>query len=93
MGGKGTRARRQEKRAAKFERGLVTKEDLNHIIGLPLRDAQVYAFYKNLYCNIKSIDGKKNENELYAGPYVINVDVVDGKIAKAKTSTRRLNNE
>lgn len=92
MSSKASRAKRQAKRAEKFQRGLARQEDIDTIIGLSINDAFFYLADKSLLMNIRSTDGLKNEDKNYAGPNIINVDVIAGKIAKARTSTRRLDN-
>jgi hypothetical protein len=84
MGGKGARARRQEKRAALLDRGLVAKEDLETVVGMKLEDAAEYAASRKLIIRIHSVDSQPVEKTNDAGPHALVVDLVDGKIAKAK---------
>lgn len=89
MSGKGARSRRQEKRAAKFSRGLVEKEDLQAVIGMCLVDAIVYAAKKNIRIRVHSRPNNEIELNNDIGPDAINVDLnEDDMIKSAKTSRR-----
>ncbi len=87
MAGKGARWRRQMKRAAQLDRGLVVADDLKTVIGMCLDEAVAYAASKKLIIRVRSVDEQPTEKTKDGGPHAIVVDVVGGLVTKA--STRR----
>ena len=85
MSSKQSRAHRQEKRAVKFGRHLVSKEDCDIIIGMSLEAAINYANEKGHLIVIRSVDNK-------TGPHIMHIDIVDGKVVAVNTTRRFIEN-
>lgn len=84
MGSSGARLRRQQRRAKEHNRGLVVQADLDAVKGMKLPDACGYAKEKNLRIRIFSLDGEKRALDKDCCTDIINVDLVDGIVVKAK---------
>jgi len=86
----GSRCRRQEKRAAKFNRGLVAAKDLEAVMGMTCEDAEKYASENNLTINIRSCDGCRQPLHLNRiGPNILSIDIENGFVVQV-TSNRRM---
>ena len=96
MSSKGSRSTRQLKRAEKFNRGLVTKEDLKSVIGMSREELKNYVASKNLRIrefakdryNKKYFIGDDKEG---CGPDALNVNFENDKVKAAKTNRRFIN--
>jgi len=95
-----SRSLRQERRALKFDRVLVTKDDLQYVIGKTLVEAIEYVNEKKLILVVKFLitGGEYIYNfsddvlqKTCAGPNIIHVDMVekDGNMVVGKACTTR----
>jgi len=89
---RGSRRRRQERRAAKLNKPLVAVEDLQTIKGMSIGDLVNYAQDKHLRVRFRRVDGEKVEDDQQSGPDALVVEIRDGYVSSAKT-TRKLEKE